>query len=142
MVKEGFEDWLLFIQDMVVKSRKIKVHTTNGIIVDQAWKELRVGDVIKGDGNPRLGVVGGFSLTNHIVPCGRRILEDSEDKTDFEWLDSSGLGVGGGVHRWLPSHDSEKMHRLPLPLWREEENYFLLRKMKSTTHPTIREIFQ
>ena len=36
---------------------------------------------IKGVGNPTLGVMGGFSLTNHRVPCGRRILEDSEDKT-------------------------------------------------------------
>ncbi|PWA79879.1 HAD-like domain-containing protein [Artemisia annua] len=48
MVKEGVEDCRWFIHDREeVKSRKSKVHTMNGVLVDRAWKELRVADVVK-----------------------------------------------------------------------------------------------
>ncbi|GJU37823.1 probable phospholipid-transporting ATPase 4 [Tanacetum coccineum] len=47
MVKEGVEDWRRFIQDRQVNSRKINVHTANGVFDDRAWKGIRVGDVVK-----------------------------------------------------------------------------------------------
>lgn len=35
------------LQDMKVNSRKVKVHTGNGLFVDKAWRSLSVGDVVK-----------------------------------------------------------------------------------------------
>ncbi|PWA36804.1 P-type ATPase, HAD-like domain protein [Artemisia annua] len=46
-VREGVEDWRRLSQDREVNSRKIKVHTGNGVFADQAWKGVCVGDVVK-----------------------------------------------------------------------------------------------
>lgn len=35
------------LQDMNVNSRKVKVHTGNGLFVEKAWRALSVGDVVK-----------------------------------------------------------------------------------------------
>lgn len=47
MVREGVEDWRRSIQDKEVNSRKVKVHTGNGVFADQTWKGVCVGDVVK-----------------------------------------------------------------------------------------------
>ncbi|KAK3037101.1 hypothetical protein RJ639_029943, partial [Escallonia herrerae] len=47
MLKEALEDWHRFLQDLNVNSRKVKVHTANGLFVEKAWKALCVGDVVK-----------------------------------------------------------------------------------------------
>ncbi|KAF5206120.1 Phospholipid-transporting atpase [Thalictrum thalictroides] len=47
MAKEALEDWRRFMQDMEVNSRKINIHTGDGVFSYKAWQKIRVGDVVK-----------------------------------------------------------------------------------------------
>ncbi|XP_008243138.1 PREDICTED: putative phospholipid-transporting ATPase 9 [Prunus mume] len=47
MVKESIEDWRRKQQDIEVNNRKVKVHKGNGAFDYTAWKNLRVGDIVK-----------------------------------------------------------------------------------------------
>ncbi|XP_048228563.1 probable phospholipid-transporting ATPase 4 isoform X2 [Ricinus communis] len=47
MLKEAFEDWYRFLQDLNVNNRIVKAHAGNGIFVEKVWKQLSVGDVVK-----------------------------------------------------------------------------------------------
>ncbi|PWA37650.1 HAD-like domain-containing protein [Artemisia annua] len=69
MVKEGVEDWRWFIRKREeVNSRKIKVHTANGVLVDRTWKELRVANVtMKLDGEANLKIKHCMECTTFIV---------------------------------------------------------------------------
>ncbi|KAM1517675.1 hypothetical protein ACFX1Z_020735 [Malus domestica] len=47
MVKEGIEDWRRKQQDIEVNNRKVKVHYGNGVFDYTAWRNLRVGDIVR-----------------------------------------------------------------------------------------------
>ncbi|KAL2334200.1 hypothetical protein Fmac_015413 [Flemingia macrophylla] len=47
MVKEGIEDWRRKKQDILVNNRRVSVHRTDGIFEYTAWKNLRVGNIVK-----------------------------------------------------------------------------------------------
>ncbi|KAM0986971.1 hypothetical protein ACFXTH_011173 [Malus domestica] len=47
MVKEGIEDWHRKQQDIEVNNRKVKVRDGNGAFNYTAWRNLRVGDIVK-----------------------------------------------------------------------------------------------
>ncbi|RDX84223.1 putative phospholipid-transporting ATPase 9, partial [Mucuna pruriens] len=47
MVKEGIEDWRRKKQDIVVNNRRVKAHKVDGIFEYIAWKNLRVGNIVK-----------------------------------------------------------------------------------------------
>ncbi|XP_014509326.1 putative phospholipid-transporting ATPase 9 [Vigna radiata var. radiata] len=47
MVKEGIEDWRRKKQDIEVNNRRVKVHKVGGIFEYTAWKNLRVGNIVK-----------------------------------------------------------------------------------------------
>ncbi|CAI8608716.1 unnamed protein product [Vicia faba] len=47
IVKEGIEDWRRKKQDIEVNNRRVKVHKVDGIFEYTAWKNLRVGNIVK-----------------------------------------------------------------------------------------------
>ncbi|KAB2624369.1 phospholipid-transporting ATPase 9 [Pyrus ussuriensis x Pyrus communis] len=47
MVKEGIEDWRRKQQDIEVNNRKVNVHYGNGVFDYTAWRNLRVGDIVR-----------------------------------------------------------------------------------------------
>ncbi|KAL9327314.1 hypothetical protein ACSQ67_007959 [Phaseolus vulgaris] len=47
MVKEGIEDWRRKKQDTQVNNRTVKVHSVDGIFKHTAWKNLKVGNIVK-----------------------------------------------------------------------------------------------
>ncbi|KAK7317742.1 hypothetical protein RJT34_02215 [Clitoria ternatea] len=47
MVKEGVEDWHRKKQDIEVNNRRVRVHKGDGIFEYTAWKNLRVGNIVK-----------------------------------------------------------------------------------------------
>ncbi|XP_054824352.1 putative phospholipid-transporting ATPase 9 [Prosopis cineraria] len=47
MIKEGIEDWRRKKQDIEVNNRLVKVHKGGGVFEYTAWKNLRVGDIVK-----------------------------------------------------------------------------------------------
>ncbi|KAL1293214.1 hypothetical protein HN51_053864 [Arachis hypogaea] len=47
MAKEALEDSRRFLQDVTVNNRKVNHHTGNGVFEPKAWKDIRVGDIVK-----------------------------------------------------------------------------------------------
>ncbi|XP_028787948.1 putative phospholipid-transporting ATPase 9 [Neltuma alba] len=47
MIKEGIEDWRRKKQDIEVNNRLVKVHKGDGVFEFTAWKNLKVGDIVK-----------------------------------------------------------------------------------------------
>lgn len=47
IVKEGIEDWRRKKQDIEVNNRRVKVHKVDGVFEYTAWKNLRVGNIVK-----------------------------------------------------------------------------------------------
>ncbi|MED6215940.1 putative phospholipid-transporting ATPase 7 [Stylosanthes scabra] len=47
MVKEALEDSRRFLQDRKVNNRNVSHHAGNGVFEPKAWKDIRVGDVVK-----------------------------------------------------------------------------------------------